>query len=333
MTVGQAQGGVGIRIDGLTIGKFHVHHALYPYLVGGIVVFIGIHHGNGGLKQAVRDGIFQQDHPVCINLVEAGLEDELGKVLLVAEDGMFKAGVDESVAVAFETLVYDLENTDALFGRDILHVDFQHFLANNTFHFGEGDRGKVAVGCLLKAVFSCCNLFLVLVLQGRYQSCGAGDTHEIESRHQCFLNGLLVVEGWTALLYDGAYLVECLLIAIVVQRASACQECLLLCTFSVQYFQTDETFVHTDGIFPVVGRRCILAGIVDAYGIVLQHLFHQSFLADIAHVVAHEVGGLHTFFHFVGNHVAPVASGKYHDEGKVALAITVKADGEMFLHF
>lgn len=53
-------------------------------------------------------------------------------------------------------------NTDALFGRDILHVDFQHFLANNTFHFGEGDRGKVAVGCLLKAVFSCCNLFLSL---------------------------------------------------------------------------------------------------------------------------------------------------------------------------
>ena len=107
----------------------------------------------------------------------------------------------------------------------------------------------------------------------------------------------------------------------------------MLCTFSVQYFQTDETFVHTDGIFPVVGRRCILAGIVDAYGIVLQHLFHQSFLADIAHVVAHEVGGLHTLFHLVGNHVAPVASGESHDEGKVALAIAVKADGEMFLHF
>ena len=50
-------------------------------------------------------------------------------------------------------------------------------------------------------------------------------------------------------------------------------------------------------------------------------------------MVAHEVGGLHTLFHLVGNHVAPVASGESHDEGKVALAIAVKADGEMFLHF
>ena len=68
------------------------------------VVFIGIHHGNGGLKQAVCDGIFQQDHPVCINLVEAGLADELGKVLLVAEDGMFKAGVDEASLLPLKRL-------------------------------------------------------------------------------------------------------------------------------------------------------------------------------------------------------------------------------------
>ena len=66
---------------------------------------------------------------------------------------MFKAGVDESVAVALETLVYDLENTDALFGRDILHVGFQHFLANDTFHFGgRGQRrssGRLpSEGCL-----------------------------------------------------------------------------------------------------------------------------------------------------------------------------------------
>ena len=301
--------------------------------MGGIVVLIGVHHGNGGLKQAVGDGIFQQDHPVCINLVEAGLADELGKVLLVAEDGMFKAGVDESIAVALEALVYDLENTDALFGRDILHVGFQHFLAYDAFHFGEGDGSEVAVGCLLKAVFGGFDGCFVLVLQGRHQSCGAGNTHEIESRHQRFLNGLLMVEGRAALLYDGTYLVECLLIAIVVQRASACQECLLLCTFGVQYFQTDEAFVHADGVFPVVGAGGILAGVVDAYGIVLQHLFHQGFLTDVAHVVAHEVGGLHTLFHLVGNHVAPVASGESHDEGKVALAIAVKADSEMFLYF
>ena len=107
----------------------------------------------------------------------------------------------------------------------------------------------------------------------------------------------------------------------------------LLPFFAVEYFQAYQSFVHTDGIFPVVGRRCILAGIVDAYGIVLQHLLHQSFLAYVTHVVAHEVGGLHAFLYFVGNHVAPVASGEAHDEGKVALAIAVEADGEVFLHF
>ena len=137
---------------------------------------------------------------------------------------MFEAGIDESVAVAFEALVDNLEDADTLFGGDILHIGFQHFLAYDAFHFGEGDGGEVAVGCLPKAVFGGFDGCLVLVLQGRYQSCGAGDTHEIESRHQRFLDGLLVVERRAALLYDGAYLVECLLITVVVQRASACQK-------------------------------------------------------------------------------------------------------------
>ena len=71
---------------------------------------------------------------------------------------------------------------------------------------------------------------------------------------------------------------------------------------------------------------------MNAYGIILQHLFHKGFLTDIAHVVAHKVGGLHTFFHFIGNHVAPVASGESHDECKVAFTIAGKADSKVLFY-
>ena len=71
---------------------------------------------------------------------------------------------------------------------------------------------------------------------------------------------------------------------------------------------------------------------MDAHGIVFQHLLHEGFLANVTHVVAHEVGGLPTFFHFVGNHVAPVASGKSHDKREVAFTIAGEADGEVLLY-
>ena len=70
---------------------------------------------------------------------------------------------------------------------------------------------------------------------------------------------------------------------------------------------------------------------MDAYGIVLQHLFHENALAGIAYVVAHEVGGLHALFHFVGYHVAPVASGEAHDESEVAFLEASQADAQVFL--
>ena len=53
---------------------------------------------------------------------------------------------------------------------------------------------------------------------------------------------------------DVPYLVECLLIRVVTLFASAGEELLLLCPFSIQHFQADKSFVHTDGILPIVGR-------------------------------------------------------------------------------
>ena len=64
------------------------------------------------------------------------------------------------------------------------------------------------------------------------------------------------------------------------------------------------------------------------------HLFHQCFLANtMCTRMAHEISGLHAFFHFVGNHIAPVASGKSHDESEVTFFVSGKADGKMFLYF
>ena len=142
-----------------------------------------------------------------------------------------------------------------------------------------------------------------------------------------------MIEGRAAMLNDTAYLIECLLIRIITLFTSASQELFLLGTFRVEYFQADKPFVHTNGIFPIIGRRGILTGIMDTYSRIFLHLFHQCFLANTTYMMAHEISGLHTFFHFVGNHIAPVASGKSHDESEVTFFVSGKADGKMFLHF
>ena len=300
--------------------------------MGSVVVAVGIHHGNGGLQQAVGNGIFEQGHPVIANFIQAGLADELGKVFLAAKDGIFETSVNESITVTLEPPVDNLEDTDALFGGDIFHIGLQHLFANKPFHFRERDGREILVGCNLQTVGSGFDLDFVFAFQSGDQCGGTRNFHKVKSGNQRFLNGLLMIEGAAAVFYDVAYLIEGFLIGTVVQGTPTCQKLFLLCAFRIQYFQADKPFVHADCILPVVGGRGILACIVDAYGIVLQHLFHKSFLADVAHVMAHEVGGLHTFFHFIGNHVAPVTSGKSHNECEVAFAIAGKADGEMLLY-
>ena len=120
--------------------------------MGGIVVFIGIHHGNGSLQQTVVMEYLSSVIQSFANLIQAGFADELGEILLAAEDGIFEAGIDKGIAVSLETLVDNFENTDALFGRNVFHVGLQHLLSYNSLHFGEGDGRKILVGGNLQTV-------------------------------------------------------------------------------------------------------------------------------------------------------------------------------------
>ena len=277
--------------------------------------------------------MFEQYHPVKSQLIRTRFSDELFKVFLLAEDRVVETSIDKGITVTFETFVNDLKDADALFRRDILHIGLQHFLGDYTFHIRERYGSKVFVGGHFQAISGSLDLCLVLAFQSSQHGRSVGDAHKVQTRHQCFLNGLLVIEGRAAMLNDTAYLVECFLIRIIPLFASAGKELFLLGTFCVEYFQADKPFVHANGIFPIIGRRGILAGIMDAYSRIFLHLFHQNLLANTTYMMAHEISGLHTFFHFVGNHIAPVASGESHDESKVAFFVAGKADGKMLLHF
>ena len=332
LAVGQSQGGVGVGIDGLSVGLAQVHHALDPRLVGGVVVAVGVHHGDGRLQQAVGDGVLEEHHPVAGHFVELGLADELVEVLAAAEDGVLEAGVDEGVRITLEAAVDDLEDADALVGGDVLGIRAQHLLAHELLHFRIGDRGEILVGCLAQTVRGGLDGCLVLALEGGDEGGGAGDAHEVECRDQCLLDGLLVVEGGAALLHDGADAVEGGLVGRVAQLASALQQGFLLGTLGVEHVEAYEAFVHADGVLPIVGAGGVLAGVVDAHGVIAQHLLHEDALAGVAHVMAHEVGRLHPLLHLVGYHVAPVAAGEAHDEGEVALLVAAEADVEVLLH-
>ena len=136
-----------------------------------------------------------------------------------------------------------------------------------------------------------------------------------------------------AFAYDFADGIKCFLISICSRFAAVCQKFFLLLLLGVEHIEVNQSFVHADGILPVVGRRCILAGILDAYFITFQHFFEQIVEAYRTHCLTHEIGSLHTFFHLIGNHITPVASGESHYESKVALFHTAQIDRKVFLHF
>ena len=63
------------------------------------------------------------------------------------------------------------------------------------------------------------------------------------------------------------------------------------------------------------------------------HFLVQRSQSHATNRVTHEVGSLHTFFHFVADHVAPVASGETHHESEVTFLDTFQIDGDVFLDF
>ena len=220
----------------------------------GIIVLVGLCHGDGGLQQAIGNGMLEQHHPVEAQFIRARLADELLEVLFISKNRVVEASVHKSITIPLETLVDHFKDTDTLFCGDILHVSLQHFLGNNAFHFGERHGGKILVCGNLQAICGSFNLRFVLALQGSQHGRSVGNAHEVQSRYQCFLNGLLVIKSRAAMLNDAAYLVECFLIRVVTLFASAGEELFLLSTFSIKHFQADKPFVHTDGILPIVGR-------------------------------------------------------------------------------
>ena len=132
----------------------------------GIVILVGVHHGNGRLQQAIGNGVFEQYHPVIADFIQAGLTDKFAKIFLASEDGIFETSVYKCVTVSFEAFVDNLENADTLFRRNILHIGLKHFLADRTFHFREGDRGEILVCRCLKTVGCRPDACFVLAFQG-----------------------------------------------------------------------------------------------------------------------------------------------------------------------
>ena len=69
---------------------------------------------------------------------------------------------------------------------------------------------------------------------------------------------------------------------------------------------------------------------MDSYGRIFQHLLHQNFLTGPTYMLTHKVGSLHTLFHFVRNHISPVASRESHNKGEVTFLYSGNADFQMF---
>ena len=99
-----------------------------------------------------------------------------------------------------------------------------------------------------------CYLLFLAALQGFEQALGIRNFRELGTQHQGFVDSLLVVDSIPAFGHDGADGFVSLLVGIVTGFLAVGQQGFLLCLLLVEYFQADKSFVHADGVLPVVGR-------------------------------------------------------------------------------
>jgi len=105
----------------------------------------------------------------------------------------------------------------------------------------------------------------------------------------------------------------------------------LLC-LGFQHTVVDDSFIHSNRIFPIVAGRSKLAGILDTYLITCCHFLAQHFLTCLAHLNARCIGSVHAEFHLALGQIAAGASGKSHNHGIVAFLQSSQRDGKMLLY-
>ena len=88
-----------------------------------------------------------------------------------------------------------------------------------------------------------------------------------------------------------------------------------LSRFRFQYFIVCDSFVHTDGILPVVAASRIFAGILNAHFVAGCHFFFQYILTGTANADTGLIAGGHSLFDFALSQVAAGASGEAHNHG------------------
>ena len=66
---------------------------------------------------------------------------------------------------------------------------------------------------------------------------------------------------------------------------------------------------------------------------IFRHFLTQHTQTNSAHGITHKVGSLHTFLHFITDHVTPVTSGESHYKSKITFLNAIHIDSKVLLDF
>ena len=174
---------------------------------------------------------------------------------------------------------------------------------------------------------------LVILFQSFQQLISIRYFRKLCTQHQGFINGLLMIYSVMAFCNNLLDTFISLTIRVISCFVAKSQKTFLLIFLTIEYLERYKSFVHTDGILPVIGRRSILGCILDACLGIFCHFLTQHTQTNSAHGITHKVGSLHTFLHFITDHVTPVTSGESHYKSKITFLNAIHIDSKVLLDF
>ena len=269
---------VGREVE-LTI---HLEHA--PHIDTASLVVRVIEAGERLIQRLLLrlDRLGKEDHRVVRQPISRRIRLELVEILVTAKDRGLKQMIDEMIHVAPEILSNHLQIGGTVAGLHLSKIILEDNLGDLLIHRGRIILvGKTEI-VLLQLRHQLRRLLLILIIQGLYQSLRIGwDFRELDAPLQRLTEHHAPEPESLTFLNDPLQLSQSLRIGGITLLLGPGQQFLLLLTLHLLEVSLIDRPVAADRTLIRVGRARVLAGILDADLIVLQHLLEHRLLAQL----------------------------------------------------
>ena len=228
------------------------------------------------------DRLGKEDHRVVRQPIGRRIRLELVEILVTAEDGGLEQMINETIHVAPEILIDHLQIGGTAAGLHLFKIILEDNLGDLLIHRGRVILvGKTEI-VLLQLRHQLRRLLLILIIQGLNERLRVGRySRELDAPLQRFAEHHAPEPESLTLLDDPLQLSQSLRIGGISLLLGPGQQLLLLLTLHLLEVPFVDRPVAADRALVRVGRARVLAGILDADLIILQHLLEHRLLTQL----------------------------------------------------